>query len=171
MNGNTLKSVVTKYGHLESSALADAVKSDDRQFNDDEIAEIISAIKTSKVSTEDSAAVKTVSPNDKIAHQLKQFDYENLTGEEWDKYSKLVASLSGHENFDFVQYMASGKFQKKQDENLHIYDALVGIVINNIKPLNTTRVPMKVARDLNAQIYNRENPPSNSRYFLLKKPS
>lgn len=108
-------------------------------------------------------------PNDNL--DLKDFDYDNLTGESFKKYQELVNSLQGHENRDFVQYMASGVFNTILNDNADKEVVLVGIKINNIKPVNFTRVPVNVARNLNAQIMDRNNPASNSRYYLLKKPS
>lgn len=110
---------------------------------------------------------KEVKPNDNL--DLSKFDYDNLKGESFEAYLKLVNSLPGHENRDFVQYMASGIFKTILNENADKEVVLVGIQINNVKPVNQTRVPVQVVRNLNAQIMNRNNPPSNSRYYLLKK--
>ena len=112
--------------------------------------------------------VKEKLPNDDL--DLSEFDYDNLTGESFQKYQDLVNSLPGHENKDFVQYMASGVFKTILNDNADKEVILIGIKINNIKPVNTTRVPVNVARNLNAQIMDRNNPASNSRYYLLKKP-
>jgi hypothetical protein len=113
--------------------------------------------------------VKPSLPNDNL--DLSEFDYDNLTGESFTKYQELVNSLPGHENRDFVQYMASGVFKTILNDNADKEVVLIGIKINNIKPVNFTRVPVNVARNLNAQIMDRNNPASNSRYYLLKKPS
>ena len=113
--------------------------------------------------------VKEKLPNDNL--DLSSFDYDNLTGESFQKYQELVNSLPGHENKDFVQYMASGVFKTILNDNADKEVILIGIKINNIKPVNFTRVPVNVARNLNAQIMDRNNPASNSRYFLLKKPA
>lgn len=110
---------------------------------------------------------KSELPNDNL--DLSGFDYDNLTGESWEKYEKLVNSLPGHENRDFVQYMASGVFKTILDDNADKKIILTGIRINNIKPVNYTRIPVNMARNMNAQIMDRNNPPSNSRYYLLKK--
>ena len=110
---------------------------------------------------------KEVKPNDNL--DLSGFDYNNLTGESFEKYQELVNKLPGHENRDFVQYMASGVFKTVLNGNADKVIVLVGIKINNIKPVNQTRVPVQIVRNLNAQIMDRNNPPSNSRYYLLKK--
>lgn len=112
---------------------------------------------------------KPLLPNDDL--DLSKFDYDNLNGESFQEYQELVNKLPGHENKDFVQYMASGVFKTILNDNADKEVILVGIKINNIKPVNHTRVPVNVARNLNAQIMDRNNPPSNSRYYLLKKSS
>lgn len=116
-------------------------------------------------------ATKKQNPNDSL--DLSGFDYDNLNGESFEKYLELVNSLSVHENRDFVQHMATGVFDKVLDKNAaepRYMDVLVGIKINNTKPVNITRIPVGMARNLNAQIMDKNNPASNSRYFLLKKP-
>ena len=113
--------------------------------------------------------VKEKLPNDDL--DLSEFDYDNLTGESFQKYQELVNKMPGHENKDFVQYMASGVFKTILNDNADKEVILIGIKINNIKPVNYTRVPVNIARNLNAQIMDRNNPASNSRYFLLKKPA
>ena len=109
-------------------------------------------------------------PNDNI--DLSAIDYNNLTGEAFDKYMALIGGLSGHESKDFTQYMASGVFKRELDLNAaeptYVY-TLIGIKINRPDPVNKTRIPVKMARDLNAQIMNRDNIASNSRYYLLTK--
>ena len=112
---------------------------------------------------------KPALPNDNL--DLSGFDYDNLTGESFVEYDKLVNSLNGFENRDFVQYLASGVFKTILDDNADKKIILVGIKINNIKPVNQTRIPVNIARNLNAQIMDRNNPASNSRYYLLKKPN
>lgn len=108
-------------------------------------------------------------PNDSI--DLSEFDYTKLEGDDFQKYLKLVNSLNGHASHDFTQYMASGIFKKELNANLDPVHTLIGIKINRVAPVNTTRIPVKIARELNDQINNRDNPASNSRYFLLKKPA
>lgn len=100
---------------------------------------------------------------------LSEFDYENLTGEKFAKYQALVKSLNGYQNRDFEQYMASGIFKMTLNANMDKEEVLDGIRLNQSKPLNKTRVPVNSIRNLNAQIMNKNNPHTNSRYYLLKK--
>lgn len=110
---------------------------------------------------------KVPGPNDSL--DLSKFDYDNLTGEAWKEYREMFDKLPGHENRDFVQYMASGVFKTVLNDNADKETVLVGIKLNQSKPVNHTRIPVHMARNLNAQIMDRNNPASNSRYYLLKK--
>lgn len=119
------------------------------------------------MATKEKEVIASTGFNDSL--DLKDFDYENLNGESFKKYLDIVNNLNGFEQRDFEQYMANGIFKKELDPSLTPRDVLIGIKINLIKPVNTTRVPVRIARDLNAQIMDRNNPESNSRYYLLKK--
>ena len=107
-------------------------------------------------------------PNSNL--DLTKFDYNALTGDQWDAYNELVSKLNGFENRDFVQYLASGVFKTALNDNMDKVQVLIGIKINNATPINTSRMPVAAARDLNRQITNKDNPITNSRYWLLKKP-
>ena len=164
MNHLLLKSIIKQYKDTPEEQLNEALQKDDRNFSEESIAEIQSAIKKYE---EPEVSKKEVLPNDNL--DLSGFDYDNLTGESFEKYQELVNKLPGHENRDFVQYMASGVFKTVLNDNADKVIVLVGIKINQIKPVNQTRVPVQVVRNLNAQIMDRNNPASNSRYYLLKK--
>jgi hypothetical protein len=140
-------------------------------------------VKTSGTSTKKangSVSVKpdAAAPNANI--DLSAFDYNKFAPETpqdaeasaamFKEYQALVNNLNVHESRDFVQYMASGVFKTVLNDNADKVVVLVGIKINNIKPVNTTRIPVGMAKNLNEQIMNRDNPASNSRYYLLKKP-
>ena len=106
-------------------------------------------------------------PNEDL--DLSGFDYDNLNGESFEKYQALIKSLNGFQNRDFVQYMASGIFKVELNDNADKVHRLVGIRINNPRPVNQTRIQINLATNLNDQIHDRNNPASNSRYYLLKK--
>jgi hypothetical protein len=110
---------------------------------------------------------KIKSPNEKL--KLDGFDYENLKGESFEKYQVVVDGLQKFDSYDFELYKASGVFEMTFDKNLNKVSKLVGINLEQSKPLNTTRITAGEARDLNGQIYNPENPRTNSKYYLLKK--
>ena len=114
--------------------------------------------------------VKEYNPENPNADlDLSEFDYENLKGESFAKYQALVQSLNGFQNRDFEQYMASGIFKMTLNANMDKEEVLDGIKLNQSKPLNKTRVPVNSIRNLNAQIMDKNNPHTNSRYYLLKK--
>ena len=98
------------------------------------------------------------------------FDYENLNGDHFKDYQKLLASLNAYDSYDFEQFMASGIFEKDFNKQTGSIDTiLTGIRLNRSQSINTTRMPLIHIMDLNRQIENRSNPPTNSRYYLLKK--
>jgi len=114
--------------------------------------------------------VKEYNPENPNADlDLSEFDYENLKGESFAKYQALVQSLNGFQNRDFEQYMASGIFKMTLNANMDKEEVLDGIRLNQSKPLNKNRVPVNSIRNLNAQIMDKNNPHTNSRYYLLKK--
>ena len=186
MNHLRLKSALDKYSaklYSSPDELKSDLYADDKQYSADEIAEIISNITPPSNSTGFKLTERKPSPNDNLS--LDQFDYNKFgdmsTNElnepvidpnskrSFAEYIKLVNGLNGFENRDFVQYMASGVFQRVMNANMEPVFVLVGLKINKAEPVNHTRIPVSAARNLNVQIVDRNNPPSNSRYYLLKK--
>jgi hypothetical protein len=124
--------------------------------------------KKPSVKEENKIIPERVNPNAEL--QLERFDYGELQGESFKEYKELIASMKMQQHYDFEQYMTSGIFEKEFDKKTgQVYDDLVGIRINNTKPVNTTRIPLRIAIELNMQIFNKDNPATNSRYYLLKK--
>ena len=101
---------------------------------------------------------------------LSKFDHDKLTGDRFTEYIAMVNGLNGFQNRDFVQYLATGIFEMKFDAQLNKVEVLVGIKINKQPAINGSRMPVNAARDLNKQIMDKNNPATNSRYWLLKKP-
>ena len=111
---------------------------------------------------------KSVVLNDEL--DLSEFDYSNLNGESFRKYEALVNSLPGQKKADFIQVRAYGIHKKKQDDQLRAIPYVDGLIIKDLRPINTTRIEVRYIRDLNRQIENPDTPDTNSRYYLLKKP-
>lgn len=101
---------------------------------------------------------------------LSGFDYNNLSGESFKKYQELVNSLNGFQSRDFTQYFATGIFKMELNDRMDKVEVLVGIKMNKTAAINNSRMPVASARDLNKQIMDKNNPATNSRYWLLKKP-
>lgn len=167
MNHLRLKAAVEKYKETAVEDLPAVLAADtEKNYTEDDIAEIVDAIKAGPPDTKHEEKAKGA--NDDL--DLSAFDYDNLKGESFAKYETMIKSANGFKDRDFTQYMASGIFETKFDANLNKVEVLVGIRINNIKPVNHTRIPVRMAIDLNRQIMNKDNPATNSRYYLLKKP-
>lgn len=165
----TLKAALSKYSETTAEKLPAEIAADTNRYTPEEIDEIIAAISEAKLAPAPTPENSSPAAGTNQDLSLIGYDYNNLTGESFEKYMAMFSKLDGHKNRDFVQYMASGKFELQHDKNLNKVEVLVGITMNKVEPVNTTRIPVSMARDLNAQIYNRDNPPSNSRYYLLKK--
>jgi hypothetical protein len=175
MNVNKLKAAVKKYSPLIAGKSEDEVRelltADDKNYTIVEMDKIYEELlipgNPGTSNTGKSKEVKPFSPNNDL--DLSGFDYKALSGEKFEEYNDMVNSLPLYDNKDFTQYMASGLFKKEFDVNLNPVDKLIGIKINNDTPVNHTRIPVHVAIEMNRQIDNRDNPASNSRYYLLKK--
>lgn len=167
MHATKLKSIVSQYGELMPDELLSALLKDDRKFTPEEVTEIQEAIKD-KVTDVVKNGYDPKNPNADL--DLSEFDYDNLTDASFEKYQKLIGGLNGFQNRDFVQYNAHGVFKNILNDNADKETVLKGIKIVNSKPINFTRIPVSAARDLNNQIYDRNNPHTNARYYLLKKP-
>jgi hypothetical protein len=167
MNKNTLKSVIAKYGNIKDEAeLKEALSKDDRQFDAEEIETIYNEI----LSFQENAIVANpvIDQNQEI--DLSGIDYNDLTGESYQKYKAIENSLLLRQSYMFCWYKAVGiwemEFDKKSGKSIPV---MIGIkLISNI-PINDCLSEYRHIKDANSQIMNRDNPPTNSRYYLLKK--
>lgn len=126
------------------------------------------------------------SPNEGLG--LEQFDYKHWTPEKWEAYQKVMQSLKARQLYDFEEYNAVGQFKRINDpitDEVIETNILIGIQLVKDAPLKTTRIELqhiedwrfdqrsqklKLAAGLNAQIYDKSNPKTNSRFYLLKQP-
>jgi hypothetical protein len=151
-------------------ALRLVLAEDSKEYTEDEVHQICTALLSEKsaIKSATNLTVKNINPNSKL--DLSEFDYSKLRDVPFTKYQELFNSLGKRDHYDFEQFFATGifefEFNRKTGQSEHI---LVGIQVNNPKPINTTRIPISVAEELNRQVYNRDNPASNARYYLLKK--
>lgn len=120
---------------------------------------------------------------------LSEFNYKNLTGESFEKYVDIVGDRSvtvidketGKESLG-----RSGKLQENENFTFELYKVesvmkvrfpgvkdspsdFVGVKVKDDKPIQTTKIPIKVAHELNSQILNAHSRAGNGRYYLLKK--
>jgi hypothetical protein len=120
------------------------------------------------------------------AIDLTGFNYQDLTGESFKEYVGLVGdrsyvefidgkatpvngSLLQHDQFDFVLLPAIPvmvpRFPGMKDTP---YD-FVGIKAKTLTPIHTTRIPVKVALEYNAQIVNQHSRAGHGKYYFLAK--
>lgn len=123
------------------------------------------------------------SPNDEL--DLTQFSYEELAGESFKDYVRMVGdhsameivegrevpirgSLQENKSFDFVLLKVKpvmvARFPGMKDTP---YD-YVGLRAEG-KPLHTTRIPIKTALEFNRQILNAHSRAGHGKYYFLKK--
>ena len=105
----------------------------------------------------------------KIKEELSALDYDNLTGEDFEKYQKIAMSMPADKEFVYEQHMATGifKFRLNQDTG-EKEEYLFGIKVHSRAPINVTKIPAQHARLMNEQIYAKFDE-RNSRYYLLQK--
>lgn len=169
----------------EQTALVEKYKADwasdpttCKQFIESDLSEenakvVIEALSVPPAATEattiaaDPSVYNPKQPNANL--DLSKFDYNNLTGDSFETYTKLVNNLPVQHLRDFTQYMASGIFKTQLNDNADKVRILIGIKINRVDPVNHTRITVGQARNLNMQIHDGNNPATNSRYFFLKK--
>lgn len=184
MNAIILKNAVKKYskqaqglGEAEVKAM---LATDKSNYSSEDIDEIYKAIQVDQKPTDEKKR-----PNDGI--DLKFLDYFGLipvekesddekimvSNDAFKKYRDIEKTLVDNQNYDFVQFKANGILKRNAEGNLFVnaqgQHVLIGLKINKPEPENYTRIPWKVAKELNSQIMNPNNPITNSRYYFLRK--
>jgi len=101
---------------------------------------------------------------------LSNYNPKNLTDKKaWDEYQEMISKLKVTDQFDFVKYKAKPIRVEMYPGMRDSPKVTAGITILNDTPLNTTRIPVSVALDHNAQIENAHSIAGHGTYFLLKK--
>lgn len=131
-------------------------------------------------------AAAPASPNDAL--DLKQFDYKKLTGKMFEKYVALVGDrefkvideetglekgvtgqLLQNDQYDFIlvkaQPILKPRFAGVEGTP---YD-YVGIKVLADEPIHTSRMSVKTALEMNAQISNAHSRAGHGKYYLLKQ--
>jgi hypothetical protein len=91
-----------------------------------------------------------------------KFDYKNLTGENFKKYEAYVHGLPWHDMHDFLVYKVNPVITERYSGLKDTPKDMTGIDIINDRPIHQTRVDVKTALEMNAQVRN------SGRYYLLK---
>lgn len=98
-----------------------------------------------------------------LAEQLQAIDYKNMTGEPFKAYVELENSLKLNDNYTFDVFQAESVYQERYPGMPGTPKDLVGIRIKNDTPIHFTSIPVRHAKEMNAQLNN------TNRYYLLKK--
>lgn len=126
------------------------------------------------------------SPNDAL--DLKGFDYKKLTGKMFEKYVRLVGDrefkildeetgkevgitgeLLQNDHFDFILVKAQPIFKPRFPGVEGTPNDFIGIKVLADEPIHTTRIAVKTALEMNAQISNQHSRAGHGKYYLLKK--
>ena len=121
-------------------------------------------------------------PNAAISEKLSGYDYENMIGDKFRDYCLFVQSLQLDDSYDFEQYLVE---VQKKPRYRGVKDSpvdIIGFKMVNSKPINTTRIPVKMALITNGRVSipegenffetigsQLEHNGKNGRFFLLKK--
>ncbi|GEM_PF-3628847 len=117
--------------------------------------------------------VATGNPNPNKDLQLSGIDYANLNGGAFKQYQDVVAGLFLNDKYDFEMWKASSMIEYEEDRKSKTprkIEIMVGIILNGNKPIQTTRIKLKDALELNRQVSHNLADAGNSKYFLLAKP-
>lgn len=120
--------------------------------------------------------------------ELASIDYKNLKGEQFKKYVELVGDRSyrtvndetGEElpvvgklrqdkSYEFEQYRAVPIFKSRFPGIKDSPMDFIGVELLRDKPEHTTKIPVSVALEFNAQILNQHSRAGHGKYYLLKK--
>lgn len=131
-------------------------------------------------------AANASSPNDAL--DLKGFNYKNLTGASFRKYVELVGdrgfveideetgkpipvpgSLPQDGMFDFVQMKARPIIKDRFPGMPDTPKDYVGLQTIDDTPIHQSRMAIKQAHELNAQILNQHSIAGHGKYYFLKK--
>jgi hypothetical protein len=125
---------------------------------------------------------------DDDAIDLSGFDYKNLVGANFKKYVELVGDrsyrefdaetgeekpvvgrLKENDHYEFqlfkVDVVMKVRFPGIKDSPLDF----IGLRTKTDRPEHTTKIPIRTAHELNAQILNAHSRAGHGKYYLLKK--
>jgi hypothetical protein len=91
----------------------------------------------------------------------QQFDYKNLTGQNFKNYEAHVNTLPLFNLLDFKVYKVKSLIKELYPGLPNSPKVFDGIEIVNDKPIHNTRIDVKTALEMNAQVRN------TGRYYLL----
>ena len=181
MNKTQLKAAISKYAdkakettkeELNQVLLAD-------EYSEGDAAQIVTAL-----FPEEEKEVKSESG----MPDLSGFDYSNLTGDKFKEYAGIagdraisffnsetgeeskgiIGQLKDHDVYYFELYKVTPVFKVRFPGVQNSPKDFSGVKTKTDRPESTTRITVKIANELNAQIEN-EHSRVNGKYYLLKK--
>lgn len=186
----TQKKAATKmFAHLSNSPddLKSAIKNEYPDANELDIDEIMASIKGPKetkplIKEQIMPTLNPPNPNAALADKLKEFDYDNLVGSKFRDYCLFVQSLQLADCYFFEQYKVEVQKKVRYRGVKDSPTDVIGFKIVISKPLNTTKIPVKIALTFNGTVKYEEGESffetigsqiehngKEGRYFLLKK--
>ncbi|MDP4264917.1 MAG: hypothetical protein Q8941_20480 [Bacteroidota bacterium] len=99
--------------------------------------------------------------------EIKKFDFKNLTGDNWTAYLAFIDTLPWGRHFKFSLYAAVPIMKERYPGLKDTPIDMVGLTIKNDVPVNTSSIPIRIAKEYNAQILNEHSRAGNGRYYLL----
>lgn len=125
-------------------------------------------------------------PNDELQDELEEINYKELNGENFKKYVEIAGDKNFGEVKDGEVKPVRGRLRDIDSYDYDVFKAApilkdrfpgmegspkdyIGVRIINDTPITSTRINVKTALELNAQILNQHSRSGNGRYYLLKK--
>lgn len=170
---------------------------DENGYEEDDIKQILEGLGLGEASGDNGQAPPTPPVLGNEGEEIKEenplavldsIDYKNLKGDNFKKYVELVGDrsystideetgkeipvvgkLRQDQSFDFQQFRAKPVFKDRFPGMENTPKDFVGIEIVRDAPEHTTRIPVHVALEFNAQILNQHSRAGHGRYYLLKK--
>jgi hypothetical protein len=145
----------------------------------------VTAVNEPESSIQEPSKKPVESPNGTL--DLSGFDYENLTGESFKEYVRLVGDRSYAERNDEGKYVpVNGELLQQDKYDFVLLPAVpvmverfpgmketpidyVGIKAKTTKPIHKTRIPVATALEYNAQIVNQHSRAGHGKYYFLAK--
>jgi hypothetical protein len=169
LHHKTKEAAVAKYSALASELptvhLREEILKDEKGFTPEQADEILETIVSEKGSGKDNPNNITEErpKSQSEALGLDMFNYNNLVGDDYEEYEKLVSTLPYGQMFDFVVYGAEPIMKALYPGLKDTPYKQIGVKIKSTEPIHTTRMEVKHIIELNNQLAN------SKRYYLLKK--
>jgi hypothetical protein len=162
----TKKAAIEKYGQItDPEQLKAELEKDEKKFTTDQVIEIMDAIIYEQGASGNPLKApelpKEQTQGEKLG--LGRFDYDNLLDEDFKAYNEIVNKLNLQEQYDFELHKIQVQKVDKYPDLPNSPKILRGITKESSRPINTTRIEVKRALELNRQAEN------SKFYYFLKK--